>query len=146
MDPESGADALARMLDEDPTMDAVFSGNDQMALGAMHVMHARGISIPDQMAIVGFDGRGGGVVHPPLTTIRQPLGELGQMAVREVLAINADDPGQRPVRSLTLATELIVRGVRQPWRWQMRREPRYRADLPVPDPDGVFGRGGRDGS
>jgi DNA-binding LacI/PurR family transcriptional regulator len=98
------------MLDEDPTMDAVFSGNDQMALGAIHVMHARGISIPDQIAIVGFDGlEEAAWFTPPLTTIRQPLGELGQMAVREVLAIAADDPGQRSVRSLTLATELIVR-------------------------------------
>ncbi len=108
---ESGAEAFARMLDEDPTMDAVFSGNDQMALGAMHVMHARGISIPDKIAVVGFDGlEEAAWFTPPLTTIRQPLGELGQMAVREVLAINGDDPGQRSVRSLTLATELVVRG------------------------------------
>ena len=100
VDPGERSRSIARMLEEDPTMDAVFSGNDQMALGAMHVMRARGISIPDQIAIVGFDDLEAAVT-PPWTTIRQPLGELGQMAVREVLAINGDDRAARSVRSLT---------------------------------------------
>ena len=53
---EGGADAFARLLDEDPAIDALFCASDQIALGALHVANARGIRIPDQVAVVGFDG------------------------------------------------------------------------------------------
>ena len=107
---EGGAATFARMLDDDPGMDALFVANDQMALGAMSVMHARGIGVPDDIAVVGFDGMDEGAYFTPsLTTVRQPLGELGQLAVRELLAMIGDDDSQTRVHGLTLAPELIVR-------------------------------------
>jgi LacI family transcriptional regulator len=81
-----------------------------MALGALNVMHRRGISVPDDIAVVGFDGMDEGeFFSPSLTTVRQPLRELGQLAVREILATAGEPSGRSPVHALTLATELIVR-------------------------------------
>ena len=65
---------MARLLDHAPDLDAVFVANDQMALAAMAVLHARGIAVPNQVAVVGFDGlEEGAYFTPSLTTIRQPL-------------------------------------------------------------------------
>jgi LacI family transcriptional regulator len=90
--------------------------NDQMALGAMHVMHGRGIAIPDDIAVVGFDGMDEGEFFTPsLTTLRQPLRELGQAAVRELLVSVGEDGSRANVHSLTLAPELIVRDSAPAW-------------------------------
>ncbi len=72
--------------------------------------HARGIAIPDDIAVVGFDGLDEAAhITPTLTTIVQPLYELGELAVREVLAVANEAPGRGAVRSLTLATQLLIR-------------------------------------
>ena len=106
----SGELAFDQMLELAPDLDAVFAGNDQMALGILRAANRRGMAIPDDLAVVGFDG----VVEaaqftPSLTTVSQPLGELGQLAVRELLGILDDETGRVTARSQTLATELIVR-------------------------------------
>jgi LacI family transcriptional regulator len=107
---ESGAAAIDRLLAADPAIDALFVANDQMALGAMHRLLSQGIRIPEDIAVVGFDGLDeGAFFSPSLTTIRQPLRELGQLAVREVLAADADGTGHQAVHGLALATELVVR-------------------------------------
>lgn len=107
---ESGATGMAALLDRDPDLDAVFAANDQMALGAMSQLHARGIAIPGQVAVVGFDGlEEADFFTPSLTTVRQPLRELGKLAVRELLATIQGDASTRSVHALTLATELVVR-------------------------------------
>ena len=81
-----------------------------MALGVIRVAHARGIAIPDDIAIVGFDGLDEAAhVTPSLTTIVQPLYELGELGVREVLAAANEAPGPGAVRSLTLPTQLVIR-------------------------------------
>lgn len=107
---ETGATGMAELLSVDPGLDAVFAANDQMALGAMSELHARGIAIPGQVAMVGFDGlEEAEFFTPSLTTIRQPLRELGKLAVRELLATVRGDVPARSVHALTLATELVVR-------------------------------------
>jgi LacI family transcriptional regulator len=84
--------------------------NDQMALGVLRVAHARGIAIPDDIAVVGFDGLDEAAhFTPSLTTVVQPLRELGELAVREILGIASEARGRGTVRSLTLATQLVVR-------------------------------------
>lgn len=106
----SGEAAFDELLELAPDLDAIFSGNDQMALGILHAAHHRGIAVPDQVAVVGFDGLAEAAQFTPsLTTVSQPLGELGQMAVRELLHLLEDQRGHDVVRGLTLATELIVR-------------------------------------
>ena len=106
----SGEAAFAEILRRAPDIDAVFVGNDQMALGALRVAHAHGIRVPDDLAVVGFDGlEEGAQFTPSLTTVSQPLGELGHRAVGELLRLLDDDTDHRDVRSQTLTTELIVR-------------------------------------
>lgn len=106
----SGELAAWELLRQAPDLDAVFVANDQMALGLFHVANDRGIGIPEQLAVVGFDGIDEAAQFTPsLTTISQPLRELGRLAVRELLTTIDVEPGLAPVRNLTLATELIVR-------------------------------------
>lgn len=106
----SGEAAFLELLSQAPDLDAVFAANDQMALGLLHAAHERGIAIPQDIAVVGFDGLAEGAQFTPsLTTILQPLRELGKLAVRELLSTIDAEHGSAEVRNLTLATELIVR-------------------------------------
>lgn len=106
----SGAEAFERMLERESGIDAVFAANDQMALGVLHVAHRRGIRVPDDLAVVGFDGLPEAALFTPsLTTLRQPLQELGRLAVDQLLTAVDQDPDETEVRSVMLPTELIVR-------------------------------------
>lgn len=106
----SGAAAFERILDADPRVDGLFAASDQMALGALHVANARGIGMPGQLAVIGFDGLPEAEqFSPSLTTIRQPLQEMGRLAVQELLAhLRADEAAER-AREILLPTELVVR-------------------------------------
>lgn len=91
---------------ERPT--AIFASNDVMAFGAMEAVRDRGLRIPDDVSIVGFDDiPQAATVYPPLTTVRQPLAEMGARATHMLLELieNPDQPAQR----VELPTELIVR-------------------------------------
>jgi DNA-binding LacI/PurR family transcriptional regulator len=103
-----GASAFAQVLDQDPSIDAVFCASDQIALGTLHVANARGIRIPEQLAVVGFDGLAEAAQFTPsLTTLRQPLAEMGKLAVQELmLALESDAGGYEP-RAIQLPVELI---------------------------------------
>ena len=72
-----------------PEMDAVFAGNDQMALGVLNYAWEKGIQVPSQLGVAGYDDipefR---YFTPPLTTIHQDINKLGEMAVRKLLALN----------------------------------------------------------
>ena len=70
------------LLDLDPPPTAIFAFSDMIAVGAMRAARARGNGIPDELSIVGFDDSAyATVVHPALTTVRQPLNEMGVTAV-----------------------------------------------------------------
>jgi LacI family transcriptional regulator len=106
----SGESAFAAVLEASPQVDAVFVANDQMALGLLHVAHERSISIPDRIAVVGFDGLPEAAhFTPSLTTVVQPLRELGAFAVRELLEAIDDDGATVPTRARTLTPELVIR-------------------------------------
>ena len=106
---EGGADAFARLHDEDPGIDGLFCASDQIALGALHVANARGIRIPEQLAVVGFDGLAESrQFTPSLTTVRQPLAELGKLAVRELVEAVDAEAGAYVARAMQLPVELIV--------------------------------------
>jgi LacI family transcriptional regulator len=105
----SGVTAFEQILEADPRIDALFAASDQMALGALQVANGRGIRIPDQLAVVGFDGLPEAAQFTPsLTTIRQPLAEMGRQAVRELVAALKADAGVDTVRNVELPTELII--------------------------------------
>jgi DNA-binding LacI/PurR family transcriptional regulator/signal transduction histidine kinase len=83
---ESGEEAARQLLASGRRFDALVCMNDSMALGAMDVLRKGGIRIPEDVAVVGFDGiEEGRVVTPPLTTVRQPLDALGTAAADALL-------------------------------------------------------------
>ena len=105
-----GVRAFEELLGIAPDIDAVFVANDQMALGVLHQAHRRGIAVPDDVAVVGFDGMDEAAQFtPPLTTIVQPLRELGREAVQELLATMDGEPQVGGALRRTLLTQLVVR-------------------------------------
>lgn len=73
-----GVLAMTRLLDSQQAFTAVFAANDQTAIGARMVLHRRGIRVPDDISLVGFDDLPvSAYLTPPLTTVRQPLFEMG---------------------------------------------------------------------
>lgn len=103
----SAAHAMQRLLDQRPQLDAVFAASDVMAAGAVRYLRKAGRRIPDDVAVVGFDDHAlAEQVRPALTTVRQPIEQIGATAVRQLLAAAAGDP---PDQATVLPTELIVR-------------------------------------
>ncbi len=79
---DSGAEAARRLIDLGIPFDALVCMNDRMAIGAIDALHAAGIDVPTEVAVVGFDGiEESNSVTPPLTTVIQPLHELGANAL-----------------------------------------------------------------
>jgi LacI family transcriptional regulator len=109
----SGERGLARLLAQRPDVDAVFAGNDQMALGALKAARRMGRRVPADLAVVGFDDvPEAAFFHPPLSTVRQDLNGLGRRAVKELWAmIEARRQGGAAFESKTvsLQPELVVR-------------------------------------
>ncbi len=85
--PELGGRKLMEALAADPALDALFFGNDDLAVGALLRAQAEGIAVPDRIAIAGFNGFGiGALTLPPLTTIVSPRRMIGELAARKLLA------------------------------------------------------------
>jgi LacI family transcriptional regulator len=110
---EPGRQAAEKLLGlpEPPT--AIFAFNDNIAIGAIKAARARGLRVPDDLSIVGFDDvEGATIVSPELTTVRQPLAEMGRTAVS---LLNRLLEGQRfETLHVELATRLVVRGSTAP--------------------------------
>jgi LacI family xylobiose transport system transcriptional regulator len=106
---EDGVRLGRELLQRDARPTAVFAGNDLMALGVLEAARTLGLSVPGDLSVVGYDdleiARWSG---PPLTTVRQPLAEMGEQAA--LLALDAADFA-RPLRAarVDLATSLVVR-------------------------------------
>ncbi|MEU4017369.1 LacI family DNA-binding transcriptional regulator [Microbacterium sp. NPDC028030] len=89
--------AAARRLVDSGVPEAVVAANDQMALGVLDVFRDAGIGVPDEVLVTGFDGiDAAALAHPPLTTIRQPMIDLGRAAV-QVLARRLEHADADPV-------------------------------------------------
>ncbi|GLJ61003.1 LacI family transcriptional regulator [Microbacterium barkeri] len=87
---------------------ALMSSNDQMALGALDAFASAGIRVPQDVIVTGFDGiDASALVSPPLTTVRQPMIELGRAAI-QVLAHRLETPDAEPV-SVRLPVEILLR-------------------------------------
>ncbi|GGO88814.1 LacI family transcriptional regulator [Wenjunlia tyrosinilytica] len=105
---EGGREAMRRLLVRRPDVDAVFAASDVMASGALRILRESGRSVPDDVALIGFDDS---VVarhtDPPLTSVRQPTEEMGRTMARLLLEEMAT-PG-RDHRRMVLPTELVRR-------------------------------------
>ncbi|MET8378525.1 LacI family DNA-binding transcriptional regulator [Streptomyces microflavus] len=105
---EGGARAMRELLARRPHLDAVFAASDVMAAGVRQVLREADRRIPDDVALIGFDDS---VVarhmHPALTSVRQPIEEMGRRMAQLLLEEIAGRTGERP--TVVLPTELVVR-------------------------------------
>ncbi|MDR6972093.1 LacI family DNA-binding transcriptional regulator [Leifsonia shinshuensis] len=105
--PASGSDAMRRLLADGRRIDGLFAANDQMAAGAYSAIHEAGLSIPGDIAVVGYDDDNFGLMSsPPLTTVHQPSIGLGEAMARVLVRLLAGEPVDRVT---LLPTELVVR-------------------------------------
>jgi LacI family transcriptional regulator len=108
----SGEQAFIHLLESFPDMDAVFVGNDQMALSVLREANCRGVRVPEQLAVVGFDNiPESAFFYPSLTTISQDLHLLGEQAVQNVVEMIQARQGNQPViaQSNFIQPALVVR-------------------------------------
>ncbi|MGW6416259.1 LacI family DNA-binding transcriptional regulator [Streptomyces sp. NPDC055055] len=105
---DSGAAAMRRILDEHPRVDGVFAANDLMAQGACEVLRERGLGVPGEVAVVGFDDSSVAMTcRPPLTTVRQPVERMAA-AMAELLMGRLQGAPAIPAYRV-FAPELVVR-------------------------------------
>jgi LacI family repressor for deo operon, udp, cdd, tsx, nupC, and nupG len=106
---ESGSKAACALLGWSAPPTALFCFNDVMAIGAIAAARERGVRAPRDLSVIGFDDiRVAAYIDPPLTTVAQPMREIGEGTVRLLLEILRGD-GIEPV-SVTLPHELVIRG------------------------------------
>ncbi|AIQ58346.1 LacI family DNA-binding transcriptional regulator [Paenibacillus borealis] len=102
----SGAGAILKLLDREPDLTAVCCANDLMAMGVIMELGRKGIKVPDDLSVIGYDGSFfTAYTNPPLTTIRHRYEEIGTLAAELLIEIMNGGAG----RSLRLAPELIRR-------------------------------------
>lgn len=105
---EGGVRAMRELLARRPDVDAVFAASDLMAAGARQVLREAGRRIPDDVALIGFDDSAvARHMDPALTSVRQPIEEMGRAMTRVLLDQIAGENTERP--QIVLPTELVVR-------------------------------------
>ncbi|MBN6188082.1 LacI family DNA-binding transcriptional regulator [Aneurinibacillus sp. BA2021] len=108
-DMRQAAKATLALLNEHPDIDGIFAGNDTMAIGALRAAQMLGIRVPDALSIVGYDGIAmGEVVYPELTTMAQPVYDMGALAARMLIKMIEKQPLDK--RYYELDVQLIKRG------------------------------------
>ncbi|MGE5377303.1 MAG: LacI family DNA-binding transcriptional regulator [Bacteroidota bacterium] len=87
--------------------DAIFTGDDDAAIGVLQSLHEHGIRIPEDVAVIGFDDLGfAPFLNPPLTTVRAPTEKVGRIATERLFGILEDHPSDEVI---ILPTEIILR-------------------------------------
>jgi LacI family transcriptional regulator/LacI family repressor for deo operon, udp, cdd, tsx, nupC, and nupG len=105
---ESGVAGAEALLSLPTPPQAIFVANNLMSIGVLEVIHGRGLAVPADVAVVGFDDPPWAqALRPALTSVRQPTREMGRVAV-ELLTDRLEHP-RAPVRSVMLEPELMVR-------------------------------------
>lgn len=112
---ESGAAAAERLLGRAERPTAIFCFNDEMAMGVIEMARRLKVGVPRQLSVVGFDDiRFARHMSPPLTTIAQPMRQIGEGTVRLLLGILAGGGDAETPESVTLPHKLVVRGSTAP--------------------------------
>lgn len=102
-----GMRAARELLDDHPDLDAIFAASDLMAMGAVTVLRERGIAVPEQVAVMGFDDSPAALAcEVPLTTVRQPSVEQGERMARILLDLLE---GRPVARQHLMPTSIVVR-------------------------------------
>src|SRR5918994_1955608 len=106
---EGGAAGIDQLLEQSKRPTAVFVANDLAAVGALRVLRDRGLEVPGDVSVVGYDNVSiAGLDHVDLTTIEQPRREMGAEAVR--LLLDRLDGGRGQSRHVVIPPTLVVRG------------------------------------
>jgi LacI family transcriptional regulator len=107
----AGATATEKLLAANDAVTAIFCGNDLIALGALSVLAAHGMTVPDDVSVIGFNDMAlVDRLTPPLTTVRLPLHRIGELGARILLEqLEAGEQGYGAVQTL-LDVQLMVRG------------------------------------
>lgn len=104
---EGGRKAMHELMNQPVRPTAVSCANDEMAIGAILATYDLGIKVPEEVSIAGFDMTPSSAhIFPPITTVRQPIGELGQAAVKALLNLIE---GNGDIKDTVFETDLIVR-------------------------------------
>lgn len=104
---DSGYDAMNKLLDKNLGLTALFATSDIMAIGAAKAVLSKGLSVPDDISIIGFDDiEYTSYFHPSLTTIKQPQEDIGHESVRILFEILQE---KKTHRHIILETELVAR-------------------------------------
>lgn len=113
---EAGQEAAASLLARGTDFTALFVHSDLSALGAVRELRARGLRVPEDVSVVGFDDIPvAAFFDPPLTTVRQPMREVGVIAARLVLdAVSTGDASDGQGREIVMPAELVERGTVAP--------------------------------
>ena len=108
--PELGYIAARRLLSSGESFTALFAFNDISAIGAIRALQEDGLRVPEDVSVVGFDDVYAAAFHnPALTTIRQPLWQMGKLAAETLLMRIANGPNAPYPKVLTVEPELVVR-------------------------------------
>lgn len=104
---EAAIGAMNRLLDVEQPPTAVCCYNDMTALGVMHAIHARGLRVPEDISVTGFDDLFfAPYTQPPLTTVRQPVHRMGQLATENLVKLIS---GEESVAHIKVDAELVIR-------------------------------------
>ncbi len=103
----TGRDYTDRLLERRPDLTAIFAGSDLLAAGMLQALYERGVRVPRQTSVIGFDDTFAEHLTPPLTTVRQPMFEMGRKAADLTIEMSAS--GAEAGTEIWLETELIVR-------------------------------------
>ncbi|MHB8189402.1 MAG: LacI family DNA-binding transcriptional regulator [Ferrimicrobium sp.] len=103
-----GNKAMGELLKKGQLPRAIVFGNDEMAIGALSVLKTAGVRVPEDIAITGFDGIAiSRHVSPPLTTVKQPMRELGEVAIE--LLLTRINEASSVTKTIYLSTDLVIR-------------------------------------
>ncbi|SDM92495.1 transcriptional regulator, LacI family [Fictibacillus solisalsi] len=107
---KSGYLCMKELFQRHPDIDGVYAANDLMAIGLLKAAHEWGRKVPDELAIVGFDGIDmTQYTNPPISTVKQPAYEMGRMAIEELLRLKKLDEHNWYAKKQELDVEFILR-------------------------------------
>ncbi len=110
---EGGEAGVHHLLSAHPRPSAIVCSNDTMAMGALRALHERGIKVPEEVSLIGFDDTpASAYTSPPLTTVRQPVFDIGLRAAE--MLIQQVERGKRCEHNLLFPAELVVRNTVAP--------------------------------
>jgi LacI family transcriptional regulator len=110
-----GYAAAEKLLSLDTPPTAIFAANDETGFGAIDAIHSRGLKVPDDISVIGFDDIStSSFVHPPLTTMRQPNADMAARAVNELLA--QIQGGEKQAQRIGFPMNLVLRSSTGPLR------------------------------